>query len=198
MKFGEKLQQLRKSNGLSQEQLAEKVTVSRQAVSKWELGESIPDTDNIVQLSKLFGVTTDYLLNDDFESDLDLPAVKQNGESVRLAERNKMRSVLCAVFIGIGVLGILTMWICSSVVPARKMIEDPISGSYTSVDPGGSPILDENLLPLWTTIEVRGDLVAFLQTYHFEGLFILCCVLTLAGIILLLRKRIVKRTATSR
>lgn len=67
MNFGEKLQHLRKANGLSQEQLAEQVTVSRQAVSKWELGTAMPDTDNILQISRLFGVTTDCLLNDRLE-----------------------------------------------------------------------------------------------------------------------------------
>lgn len=63
MTFGEKLLFLRKIKGLSQEQLAAQVTVSRQAVSKWELGEAMPDTENILQISKLFGVTTDYLLD---------------------------------------------------------------------------------------------------------------------------------------
>ena len=63
--LGEKIQQLRKEKGLSQEQLAAQLTISRQAISKWELGESMPDTDNIIQLSKLFSVSTDYLLNDE-------------------------------------------------------------------------------------------------------------------------------------
>jgi len=67
--LGRKIQQLRKDNGMSQEDLASKLTISRQAISKWELGESVPDTENIVQLSKLFGVTTDYLLKDDYESE---------------------------------------------------------------------------------------------------------------------------------
>ncbi|MDR2568865.1 MAG: helix-turn-helix domain-containing protein [Oscillospiraceae bacterium] len=65
--LGKKIQQLRRDNGLSQEELASKLTISRQAISKWELGESMPDTENVVQLSKLFKVTTDYLLNDEYE-----------------------------------------------------------------------------------------------------------------------------------
>jgi transcriptional regulator with XRE-family HTH domain len=63
--IGKKIQTLRKQMNLSQEQLAEKLTVSRQAVSKWELDQSIPDTDKILELSKLFNVSTDYLLNDE-------------------------------------------------------------------------------------------------------------------------------------
>jgi len=87
MTLGEKIQHLRKTKGLSQEQLAAQITVSRQAISKWELGESVPDTDNIVQLSKIFEVSTDYLLTDEFESDMDIPAVKQK-EKIMVAEQN--------------------------------------------------------------------------------------------------------------
>ena len=62
--LGEKLQALRRSRGMSQEQLAEQAGVSRQAVSKWELGESVPELDKVVLLSEAFGVTTDYLLKE--------------------------------------------------------------------------------------------------------------------------------------
>ena len=62
MTFGEKLQELRKARGWSQEELAGQIHVSRQALSKWESGGAVPDTENIIALSRLFGVTTDYLL----------------------------------------------------------------------------------------------------------------------------------------
>ena len=62
MTFGEKLQRLRARKGLSQDALAELLDVSRQAVSKWERDETMPDPDKIVVLADLFGVTTDYLL----------------------------------------------------------------------------------------------------------------------------------------
>jgi transcriptional regulator with XRE-family HTH domain len=64
MTLGEKIQALRKQSGMSQEQLAERITITRQAISRWELNESIPDLENIVQLSQIFGVSTDYLLKD--------------------------------------------------------------------------------------------------------------------------------------
>lgn len=67
MEFGEKLKQLRKANHLSQEKLSERIHVSRQAISKWEQGSAIPDTDNIVLLSKFFQVPIEYLLLDDEE-----------------------------------------------------------------------------------------------------------------------------------
>ena len=77
MKLPDKIVGLRKSNGMSQENLAEKLDVSRQAISRWESGAAMPDANNILQLSKLFDVTTDYLLNDDYQSDNDLPKVKE-------------------------------------------------------------------------------------------------------------------------
>ena len=67
MTFGEKLQALRKARGWSQEELATQINVSRQALSKWESGASVPDTENVVALSRLFGVSTDYLLQAEIE-----------------------------------------------------------------------------------------------------------------------------------
>ena len=62
--LSEKIINLRKSRGWSQEELAERLNVSRQSVSKWESGASNPDLDKIVAMSTLFGVSTDYLLKD--------------------------------------------------------------------------------------------------------------------------------------
>ena len=67
MIFADKVIALRKKAGWSQEELAERLNVSRQSVSKWESAQSVPDIDRILQMSRLFGVTTDYLLKDDME-----------------------------------------------------------------------------------------------------------------------------------
>jgi len=66
-KTGERLTKYRKKNGYSQEALADKLGVSRQAISKWETGESAPDTDNLIALAKLYDVKIDDLLNVDPE-----------------------------------------------------------------------------------------------------------------------------------
>ncbi|WP_028044710.1 helix-turn-helix domain-containing protein [Candidatus Stoquefichus massiliensis] len=71
MDFGMKLQSLRKEKGLSQETLAEKLNVSRQAVSKWESGAGYPEMDKLILLSDLFGVSIDYLIKDNHESGTD-------------------------------------------------------------------------------------------------------------------------------
>ncbi len=62
MSFNEKLLTLRKNAGMSQDALADKLGVTRQAVSKWELGTAMPETKSIVQIAQVFSVTTDYLL----------------------------------------------------------------------------------------------------------------------------------------
>ena len=68
MTFGEKLQSLRQRAGMSQDQLAERLEVSRQAVSRWERDETMPETDKVVALADIFDVTTDYLLRPQPES----------------------------------------------------------------------------------------------------------------------------------
>ena len=65
MKLEEKIALLRKQKGWSQEELAFRLDVSRQSVSKWEMGDSLPDLDKIIKLSDIFGVSTDYLLKDE-------------------------------------------------------------------------------------------------------------------------------------
>lgn len=69
MILADKIIRLRKKNGWSQEELAEKMNVSRQAVSKWESAQTVPDLEKILMLGDLFGVTTDYLLKDEIESE---------------------------------------------------------------------------------------------------------------------------------
>ncbi len=62
MSLQEKLLELRKKNGLTQSDLAERLNVSRQAISRWEVGAAVPSTDNLKILSELYGVSADYLL----------------------------------------------------------------------------------------------------------------------------------------
>ena len=69
MILADKIIRLRKKNGWSQEELADKMNVSRQAVSKWESAQTIPDLEKILQLGALFSVTTDYLLKDEIEEE---------------------------------------------------------------------------------------------------------------------------------
>lgn len=89
MIFADKMIELRKQNGWSQEELAAKLNVSRQSVSKWESGLSIPDLDKIIKLSEIFGVTTDYLIKDEMEHVEVQDVNEEKGRVVSLEEANE-------------------------------------------------------------------------------------------------------------
>lgn len=106
MKTADKVVLLRKKNNLSQEDLADRLAVSRQAVSRWESGSALPDAVNIVQLSKLFGVTTDYLLKDEYQSDADIPLVQTaNEQREKLSLKNIESLKLALVLYGLAIIG---------------------------------------------------------------------------------------------
>lgn len=88
MTLGEKLKDIRKRFGLSQEQLAEIMNVSRQAITKWETDKGMPDVLNLQELAKVFGVTVDYFLNDE-----DTAAVKTMTKDL---DKTKYKSKLSA------------------------------------------------------------------------------------------------------
>ena len=90
MDLSEKLIVLRKERGWSQEDFAEKLEVSRQAISRWENGTTLPDAQNILRISKLFNVTADYLLNDGYERESDmLTADSATEEDAHLPKKKK-------------------------------------------------------------------------------------------------------------
>ena len=80
----EKISEERKKNGWSQEELAEKLSVSRQSVSKWESGQSVPDLNRILEMARIFGVTTDYLLKDEIEEAENVDGFKSTESSKKL------------------------------------------------------------------------------------------------------------------
>lgn len=131
MILADKIIKHRKQNGWSQEELAEQLGVSRQAVSKWESAQSIPDLDKILKLSSLFGVTTDYLLKDEIETDTYsgetvLPSVRKitMEEANRFLELRKKASLRIAI----GTLLCILSPICLMILAAATELENfPIS-----------------------------------------------------------------------
>lgn len=111
MTFGEKLQKLRKAKGWTQEELAAQISISRQALSKWEQGTVIPDTENVLQISKIFGVSTDYLLNDDYQSDADIPVVQKSTQALDVSYRGRVRTVIGVCLAGVGLISFLFLYI---------------------------------------------------------------------------------------
>ena len=100
MNFSEKLLTLRKANDLTQEQLAEKLDVSRQSVSKWESGQATPDLEKIVALSTVFNVTTDYLLKSSEIDDLSVKTemLEKQQQMMLVREQKQHRIFECVMY----------------------------------------------------------------------------------------------------
>ena len=91
MILADKIIDLRKKAGWSQEELAQQLGVSRQSVSKWEGAQSIPDIDKILQLSRIFGVSTDYLLKDELEEQEPVPSLPEQPQRRRVSMEEASR-----------------------------------------------------------------------------------------------------------
>ena len=118
MILADKIIRLRKKNGWSQEELAEKMNVSRQAVSKWEAAQTTPDLEKILQLGSLFGVTTDYLLKDEIEDEVFTDGIDERlVRKITLAEANhylkqrKDASVRIAVAVFLCIVSVIPLLI---------------------------------------------------------------------------------------
>lgn len=118
MNFGEKLQMLRKARGLSQEALAEQLGVTRQAVSKWELGDATPDLENVVALARFFGVSTDYLLLMEQEE-----TTSEKPTATARRDEGFTHRLLGWIGVGVGSLSWLIIWVLSTMIQAKEQVE---------------------------------------------------------------------------
>ena len=125
MTFGERLSVLRKKNGFSQEQLAERLSLTRQTISKWELDQSTPDISYILKLSNLFSVSTDYLIKgtDAFAStEKECSPEEINSSDNGSIKDNKGKIYTWCFFAGsvisgVSLAGIIAFVICSALNP---------------------------------------------------------------------------------
>jgi transcriptional regulator with XRE-family HTH domain len=162
MNFKNKLQSLRKEKGFSQEALAEKIGVSRQAVAKWELGQAYPDIDNLIALSSLFGISIDKLVKDD-------PACMDEIENTQLDCYDEIIEFLCkackATYAGNG----------PKTLSSRPKSKDYLyeDGKYKYIDTylGGEKFIGEEAIwvsdiPVWS-MNYSGRLLEEGQHYNF-------------------------------
>ena len=96
MIFSEKLVTLRKAKGITQEQLAEKLDVTRQSISKWESGQSVPELEKIVALSTVFDVSTDYLLKSSEIDDLSVKTEMLEKQQQQMLFREQRQHLIWA------------------------------------------------------------------------------------------------------
>lgn len=166
MTFSEKLQRLRKGNALSQEQLAEKLNVSRQAISKWEMG-AIPDMDNVISISRFFDCSLDYLMNNEVDDVNGKPSLPQIvSQTLTTKTKKALPLIMGSIISGLGAIGLLIIGILSSVYPA--IIYDPPQGDVRAI--------------------METGFGAFLKFHNITWLFVLCCGLVLCGIVVILLK----------
>ena len=138
MKLSDKLIELRKAQGWSQEDFAEKLDISRQAISRWENGTALPDAQNVVRISKLFNVTADYLLNDDHEGEMHIPEAEVASEESVPVNRKKYTYINLIVAIS------LTILLASVIVFA-------IIAGQTHIHPGLTRVIENKVASTCTT-----------------------------------------------
>lgn len=155
---------LRKSRGLSQEALAEQLGVSRQAVSRWEQGSAQPDAGNLFQLSRLFQVSADYLLDDA----LDQPPQPAASPAADPLRKRRLAGILLAA---VGLLGNLVIYILSRAIAVMVPVITYEQG-----------VTWYN----WSSEHTGHSWKYFIQTYDLELLTALFCLLLVGGAILFL------------
>lgn len=164
MTIGEKILKLRKARGWSQEQLADRVGVSRQAVSRWESDSAKPDADNIIVLCDLFGISADYLLRDDYSGEQKPAMVSQ----VEPARQVNVKRKLLQIYAAWSAIALFALKFMSSVSPkvyvSRKMLE---SGEII------------------TSQHVVGGLLGFVMYYNLEWFLILILIGIAVGIVMI-------------
>ena len=164
MKLPEKIVTLRKGRGLSQEALAEQLGVSRQAVSRWEQGSAQPDAGNLFQLSRLFQVSADYLLDDA----LDQPPQPAASPAADPLRKRRLAGILLAAA---GLLGNLVIYILSRAVAVMVPVITYEQG-----------VTWYN----WSSNHTGHSWKFFIQTYDLELLTALFCLLLAGGVLLFL------------
>ena len=131
MKLEEKLISLRKEKGLSQMKLAEMMNVSRQAISRWEVGAAVPSTDNLKFLGNLYGVSVEYLLHDD------APKPNQNETPMQkriIEKQESRRKTVFVVLMAVLAVAVIVLSVMLLVEQPKKPISmREISGDEVNV-----------------------------------------------------------------
>ncbi|MBR4078777.1 MAG: helix-turn-helix domain-containing protein [Christensenellaceae bacterium] len=127
MNLSEKIIKLRKQQGWSQEELAERMNISRQSVSKWESGASVPDLDKILAMSSLFGVTTDYLLKEDEYESVSTPKeppirVIAQHEANEFISRTRFHAVKIALGVSLAICSPILLIILAGISEAYGIL----------------------------------------------------------------------------
>ena len=165
LELGERIYNLRKRSALSQEEFADRLGVSRQAVSKWETGQSVPDSEKAAAMAKFFGVSLDYLLNGE-EVATPLPmataeggaysvacAAQQDGQAVpTVKKRSWLKALLIAAIVTLCFMGLcaIVTFIFALVVMKTANLADPETFYMLII-----------VVPGWTVVFIIAFIVSF-------------------------------------
>ncbi len=163
MKLSEKILSLRKASNMSQEELADKLGVSRQAVSRWEVGSALPDASNILQLSKLFGVSADYLLNDDYKGEAPAPVKSKTVTSVA---GTSVKKIIALCVAGFGFAGNFIIYVFS------RFVKVDVPYRYYNSETES----------YWYTWNDGYSYRYFIEEYHLELLTVMFFLMLIAGL----------------
>ena len=164
MTLGEKILNMRKARGWSQEELADRAGVSRQAVSRWESGSAKPDADKIIAICDLFGISADYLLRDSYEGEHPAGTAAQQEPAHPVNIRRKILKVYAMA----SAIALFVMMIISSAFPVNY-----VPGKLLA---SGEKIMPEDLIR---------ELPAFVLHYNLEWLFALVLMGIAVGLVLI-------------
>lgn len=167
MIIGTKIAACRKRAGMSQEKLANELNISRQAVSRWETGEAVPDTEKVIQLSRIFHVTTDYLLLDIDEAPQSAAPAENNREAEQRAAEKQMKRQSMRMHFGwfLLIFGVISF---SATLVGAGLYAQTLTEWRTNLGRYGTALFDSWIL----------------------ALFIVSAALTLCGILILIREYI--------
>lgn len=134
MSLAERLLLLRKQKGLTQMELAERLNISLQAISRWEVGAAVPSTENLKMLGEIYGVRVDYLLNDEPGVASECPDISESNPTAQEGTHNRNKYILLIACV-LSIVMAVTVLICMAM--ARNQEQDqivPIEDMYTGIE----------------------------------------------------------------
>lgn len=170
MTMGEKILNMRKARGWSQEELAERIGVTRQAVSRWESNSAKPDADKIIAVCDLFGVSADYLLREQYAGELENGTVPVQIHTKSSKASLEPRQILGLTIIILGVLFLFIIFILSAINPVE----------HTVIHGDGS-------------VMGYAGLLAYIRRHNLWWLLWMDATTICVGILMLLKKRIIDK-----
>lgn len=191
MQTGDQIQRLRKKQGWSQGELANQLNVSRQTVSKWELGEAVPDTENVCRLCKLFSVSADAFLQIDAAPPVDANASTAPRPSAKPSPKRDFLIGVALLLVGVLIVG--TLVTLSQIIPSQTKVYRQVTEADTRLsselgEPSGETAVTSKPRIEYWYMQTTG-FIPFLHTYALHWALAVGLGCMLAGVCLLVRQK---------